>query len=579
MTRPHLGRYLGGMGITLLAMTTALPQPAAAQQSQPLPTSERGEQADDQRSPNNPRRESNRRHDRPDFDPSSLGTVYRSIDGSGNNADNPAWGAAGIEFLRLAPADYTDGVDSPSGSSRPSARQISNVCMEEVEPTENGSRASDFLWLWGQFLDHDITLTPIAEPAETFNIQVPAGDAWFDPAGQGTEEIPLERSSYEHDTDGVRQQVNEITAFIDASNVYGSDDERARALRTLDDTGRLATSDGDLLPFNTQGLPNAPSTSDEFFLAGDFRANEQVTLTAMHVLFVREHNHWAEEIASSNPELSGEEIYQLARVIVGAEMQAITYREFLPVLLGDDALGPYRGYSPTTDPSIANEFATAAYRVGHTMLSSSILRLEADGSESPEGPLALADAFFNPSLLASPALESMIRGLAEQRARDVDLAIVDDVRNFLFGPPGAGGFDLASLNIQRGRDHGLASYNDTREAYGMRRHRRFEDITTDRSVQRQLRDAYVSVDDIDLWVGGLAEEHVPGAMVGETFRAILVDQFQRLRDGDSFWYERVLPRSMIDLIEDQTLSRIVERNSDVRGLQRDLFLVDRGPRS
>ncbi len=578
MTRHRL-LSLGSLGISLLAIATAVPRPSVAQQGQQLPAPERGEQADDQRSPNNPRREANRRRDRPEFDPASLGSVYRSIDGVGNNVDNPQWGAAGIEFLRLSPADYADGLDTPSGSTRPTARQISNVCMEEIEPTENDSRASDLLWLWGQFLDHDITLTPIAEPAENFNIAVPAGDRWFDPAGLGTQEIPLERSSYEHDASGIRQQVNEITAFIDASNVYGSDSERARALRTLDGTGRLATSDGDLLPFNTQGLPNAPSNSDEFFLAGDFRANEQVTLTAMHLLFVREHNHWAAEIAASNPDLVGEEIYQLTRLLVGAEMQAITYREFLPVLLGDDALSPYRGYSPTTDPSIANEFATAAYRVGHTMLSSSILRLEADGSESPEGPLALADAFFNPSLLASPALETMIRGLAQQRAREVDLEIVDDVRNFLFGPPGAGGFDLASLNIQRGRDHGLASYNQTREAYGLRPHRRFEDVTSDRSTQQQLRDTYGSVDNIDLWVGGLAEEHVRGAMVGETFRAILVDQFERLRDGDSFWYEHILPGDMIDMVEDQTLRRIIERNSDVRGLQRDLFLVDRGPRS
>ena len=88
----------------------------------------------------------------------------------------------------------------------------------------------------------------------------------------------------------------EITAFIDASNVYGSGEERAYALRTLDGTGKLKTTIsevGDLLPYNTPGLANAPAATPNFFLAGHVRANEQIALTAMHTLFVREHNHWA----------------------------------------------------------------------------------------------------------------------------------------------------------------------------------------------------------------------------------------------------------------------------------------------
>lgn len=138
--------------------------------------------------------------------------------------------------------------------------------------------------------------------------------------------------------------MNQITHFIDASNVYGSDDVRAAALRTNDGTGRLLVSAGDLLPFNSPGLPNAGGTGPELFLAGDVRANEQVGLTAMHALFVREHNRLAAEIAGSSPELTGEEIYQEARRFVGALMQSITYNEFLPALLGANALTPYRGY-------------------------------------------------------------------------------------------------------------------------------------------------------------------------------------------------------------------------------------------
>ena len=162
---------------------------------------------------------------------------------------------------------------------------------------------------------------------------MPAGDPDFDPFNTGEVTIPLDRSHYNM-VNGARQQVNEITAFIDTSHVYDSDEERARELRVLDGTGRLKTSEGDLLPFSKNGLENAPSTDASFFLAGDIRANEQVGLSALHTLFVREHNYWADRMLRITPSLNGDELYEVARAIVAAEMQLITYNEFLPLLLG-----------------------------------------------------------------------------------------------------------------------------------------------------------------------------------------------------------------------------------------------------
>ena len=177
--------------------------------------------------------------------------------------------------------------------------------------------------------------------------------------------------------------------------MYGSDAERAAALRTFEG-GQLKTSEGDLLPFNEDGLPNAGGTSADLFLAGDVRANEQVGLTAMHTLWVREHNRIAEQLASEQPKASDEQLYQRARAIVIAEMQAITYNEFLPALLGEDAISEYRGYDHRVNPGITNVFSTAAYRFGHSMLSSELLRLDNDGTIADEGNLALQDAFFRP---------------------------------------------------------------------------------------------------------------------------------------------------------------------------------------
>lgn len=487
---------------------------------------------------------------------------FRTVDGSGNNAAHPEWGSAGVPFLRLTTIDYENGTDSPGGQHRRSAREISNVCVAQPGSIPNAAGASDYLWQWGQFIDHDLDLAATADPAEPFHIDVPLGDPFFDPLGTGVEQIPLSRSHYEV-IDGVRQQINELTAFIDASMVYGSDELRADELRTLDGSGRLKTSPGGLLPFNVNGFPNAPDNSAAFFLAGDVRVNEQVGLTAMHTLFVREHNLWADLFSLLDPLLDGDQKYQLAKAMVTAEIQAITYREFLPVLLGPNALPPYTGYKPNVDPGVSNVFATAAYRVGHTMLSPQLQRLRPNLQPVPAGHLPLADAFFRPDVFVSSGIAPLLRGLARQPAQEIDPHIVDAVRNFLFGPPGSGGFDLASLNIQRGREHGLPSYNQVRVDFGLPARTSFAEVNPDPAVQADLAAVYATVDDIDIWIGGLSEPHVPGAVVGETFHAILSDQFRRARDGDRFWYQSYLPLAFRILVEQSTLARIIRRNTSV----------------
>ena len=487
---------------------------------------------------------------------------YRTIDGTGNNAEHPAWGSAGTVLLRCTPAAHADSVSVPPGPF-PGARAISNAVAAQTGSIPNDAAASDYLWQWGQFLDHDLDFTNEHSPPEPFPIQVPAGDPFFDPDSTGGMTIPLNRSRHT-DPPGVRQQLNLITAYIDASNVYGSDTTRANALRALDGTGRLKTSAGDLLPFNTLGLPNAPTGADPtLFLAGDVRSNEQVALTALHTLFVREHNFWADSVAAADTTLTDDEIYLAARSLVGAEMQVITYREFLPKLLGPGALSAYAGYDPAVNAGILNEFSGAAFRLGHTLLSPQLHRLDASLAPIAGGDLPLRDGFFNPGEITGNGIDPILRGLAHQAAQEMDPYVVDDVRNFLFGPPGAGGFDLASLNIQRGRDHGLPRYNEVRVALGLSARASFTEVSSDPVVQGRLLAAYASVNDIDLWVGALAEDHVNGGMVGELLFTVLRKQFEALRDGDRFWYEIVYPAPVVALLETQTLAGIIRRNTGI----------------
>ena len=498
---------------------------------------------------------------------------YRTIDGIGNNVLNPDWGSAGERLKRLTTADYTDGVSTPAGDTRPSARAVSNLVSAQSVSMPDASFASGYLWQWGQFVDHDIDLTDAQIPNEPFPIIVPLDDPSFPPGGV----IGLNRSHYDP-TSGTgagnpRQQVNDITSFHDASMVYGSDGPRAAALRALDGTGRLKTSAGDLLPFNTDGFPNAGGPAPTLFLAGDVRANEQLGLTSMHTLFVREHNRIADSLGGLG--LTGDEIYELARAEVGALIQRITFNEFLPLLLGPAGMPAYGGYDNTCDAGIANFFSTGAYRFGHSMLAETLLRRGPDGAPIATGDLPLKSAFFAPWRIgAEGGIDPVLRGLAMEPSQAIDPFVVDGVRNFLFGAPGAGGLDLAALNIQRGRDHGLASYVQARLDYGLPAVTSFADVTADPARQAALLAAYGTVDAIDSWTGVLSEDPVPGASVGPLLLAAMADQFGRLRDCDRFWYQLTFSGAELAEIESTMLADVIRRNTGIGDeLPDDVFHV------
>ena len=498
----------------------------------------------------------------------------RSYDGSGNNLLEPTLGAAGTIFPRVAPATYDDGASAPAVGTRANARTISNALCDSgpAGSKPNSYQLSDYVWQWGQFIDHDITRSDSS--GEPFFIEVGPGDLM-----EGS--IPLMRTAYDPSTgtDTPREQLNAISSFLDASMVYGSDGIRAAALRSFTG-GRLATSPGDLMPMNTDGLPNANDLGlpdDELFLGGDVRANEQLGLTCMHTVFVREHNRLAAVIATDHPMWDDEQIYQRARKIVGAEVQAITYREFLPALLGPFAPDPSAfSYDPGRDPGITNEFATALYRIGHTMVSDQLMMMGDDGDPAPQPSISVLDAFFSPStLIGEPRkLDWILMGLSMQRQQQADTRVVHNLRNQLFGPAGAGGLDLAALNVQRGRDHGLANYNDTRAAYGLVRKGSFAEITSDTEMQAALAAVYQDVDEIDLWIGSLAEDHLPGAPVGELTAVAMRRQFTDLAEGDRFFY-RFDPElaENLALIEATTLSDILMRNSGLTSMGGDAFHV------
>jgi len=472
----------------------------------------------------------------------------RTFNGFANNLTQLEWGATFQHLERMTPSAYSDGAASMAGASLKNAREISNILMgqAEGEVLPNPFGASDFVWQWGQFIDHDLDLTD-GSADEPHPINIPIGDVHFDPTSTGSAQIPFNRAAHDPNTGtevgNPREQDNEITSWLDGSMVYGPSEARADALRETG-TPYLKTSSGNLLPFNEDSINNANGFYQDptvLFLAGDVRANEQLGLTVMHTLFVREHNRIVDVIKVNNPSSTADELFQDARRIVIAEIQKITFEEFLPALIGANTIPAYSGYDDTVNPNIMNEFSVAAYRLGHSMVSDSMWRLNSFGDEIGAGHIALRDVFFKgPQILKqSHQLDPILRGLAAKEHQVLDTKLVNNLRNFLFGPPGAGGLDLAALNIQRGRDHGIGSYNDAREAMGLNRHTSFADISSNVEMQNLLAQAYDDIDDVELWVGGLAEDADlnNGSQVGELYRKVIAKQFSAIRDGDRFWYE------------------------------------------
>ncbi|MEL6391121.1 MAG: peroxidase family protein, partial [Bacteroidota bacterium] len=515
--------------------------------------------------------------------------VYRTIDGRFNNPNHEEWGAARTPLLRLTGNGFADSISVPPGIDRPNPRVVSNTLFAQDGLINDPMTLSDYTWVFGQFIDHDVALTE--HPGEPFDISVPAGDPQFDPLGLGDVFINMTRNGHIPGTgtspDNPRQYDNDITSFIDGSAVYHSEQEAADWLRTFEG-GRLKTSAGNLLPYNTvdgefnsEIDPTAPHMADpvgfapRIFVAGDLRVNENPLLASLHTLFVREHNRQADMIAAANPDWTDEEIYQYARKMVGGIIQSIVYNEWLPAM--GVILDPYTGYDPEVHPQLANVFSAAAFRMGHTLLNGNIRRTDGAGNIIPEGNLELRFAFFNPMAIPEVGgLEPYLRGMGEQNQQRFDGKVIDDVRNFLFGPPGSGGLDLVSINIQRGRERGLPSYNSIRLAYGLSPYTFLEQINDDLEVAGNLSLLYGGdIRKVDPWVGMLAEKPMAGAIFGETVLTIMETQFRALRDGDRFFYlnDPLLTEEEKNWISNTSFRDIIMYNTDIALMQDNVFLT------
>jgi Ca2+-binding RTX toxin-like protein len=390
-------------------------------------------------------------------------------------------------------------------------------------------------------------------------------------------------------------------------------------------------------PVDQTGAPNANfslSALLSYYIAGDHRANENVGLTAIHTVWHREHNYQVEQISSAHPEWTAEQVYQAAKMIVEAEYQRVVFDEFSSAMSGDlSGEHGFSGYDPNVNPTISEEFASAVYRVGHSMINETLAYVDADGNHQE---ISLIGAFLNPDLFASNlggmgSTEALLLGGSQVAHQQIDELLVNAVRNMLLGIPQ----DLGAMNISRGREVGLASLNELRAIIAngtlVEQAGQASDYNTTSAADEgltiqaytgwsdfgaNLRDPDMLVDfialygidptleaatnfadklaaatvlmsnaafmnstetglnDVDIWIGGLAERAFGNSQMGSTFTWVFQEQLDRLQDGDRFYYiERFEGTALLEQLQAQRFSDIVARNTGLEHLHDDIFAV------
>ncbi|XP_077991438.1 peroxidasin homolog [Glandiceps talaboti] len=553
---------------------------------------------------------------------------YRTIDGTCNNLEKSNQGAALRPFARLLNATYENGFNEPIGWDTnmqyngfliPSPRLVSTTIGSTHHITDH-DKITDLVSLWGQFLDHDMDLTPQSPSSMSFRSGVRCNESCANdppcfpiPIPNNDERIgercmEFTRSSAVCGSGSFsicenemvpREQLNAVTSYIDASMVYGSSQQLADDLRAFDGKGRLRVGQAEaatgrlLLPLDIKSLMTCDSGGSHervpCFLAGDVRSNELTGLTSIHTLFMREHNRICGVLSDLNPSWDDETLYQEARKIVGAEIQHISYSHYLRSLLDANSVDRIMEeyvYRPDIDASIFNMFATAAFRFGHATVKPIIRRLGDNFEAIPEGNLRMHQAFFQPwRIVEQGGIDPILRGFFDTPAKDLNPGelMTDELTEHLFELAKTVALDLMALNLQRGRDHGLPSYTSWRSFCGLGE--TFNNLAGDisnKAVIDKLYDLYGDPANIDLYLGALVEDPVPGSLLGPTFTCLLVHQFRRTRLGDRFWFENpdIFTPEQIDEIKLHSLARVICDNTNIRQVQRDVFLLPHsgGPR-
>ncbi|XP_069837963.1 dual oxidase 2-like isoform X3 [Dendropsophus ebraccatus] len=477
-------------------------------------------------------------------------------DGWYNNLAYHSMGSKGSKLMRLIPASYSDGVYQIATEPQlPNPREISNAVMNGPSGQSSSQNLTVMAVYFGYHVLSEIVSTQLpACPPEFLNIYIPPGDPVFDPTKKGNVVLPFQRIKWSYDTgkspNSPREQINTVTAWIDGSSIYGSSHSWSDALRSFSG-GKLASGpDGLFPPYTTQSLPMCripdPSTGitgDEgIYGFGNAMGNENPLTQAVSLVWFRYHNYMAAKLAQNHSDWTDEVLFQNARKWVTAIYQKIAFYEWLPTFLSKPLPG-YNGYKQHVDPSISPEFLALTAQKIYTMMPSGVYMRDKhcnflnvtnkDGGNSCA--LRLCNNYWNrknPNMKTPADVDHLLLGMCSQVAEKEDHIIVPDLRDYWYGQIKYSRTDLVASSILRGRDMGLPSYKKLKEHYG---HNLDWGDIKNTTIREQLKALYNNdIEKLELIPGVLSEiEGNSNTLISD----IIISQFNRIREGDRFWFE------------------------------------------
>ncbi|WP_238248509.1 peroxidase family protein [Methylobacterium persicinum] len=319
-----------------------------------------------------------------------------------------------------------------------------------------------------------------------------------------------------------------------------------------------------------------------------------------------------------------DKMFNAAKLTVEMEYQHMAVDQYARAVSPN--IQEFAGYASDKNADISLEFGQAAFRFGHSTLRETIDTMDPTGGITGKiMSYALEQAFLDPALFAKIGPGAIALGMERQLMNEVDNSITPSLNEGLLGQP----LDLGAINIARGRDVGMPTLNEAKTALGLKAYAdwadfglqmvhpeqlvnfvaaysfdgdmtkaqtildlyhgvKFTDLSADEQAYASTlgttyaaQSAYASqfmnggdkgIDKVDLWIGGLAETHVAGGVLGETFDTIFVTQIENLMDGDRFYYlQRLVNQQFGNEIQNEQFKDLVERNTGVTNLNGNIF--------
>ncbi len=473
---------------------------------------------------------------------------------------------AGAIYTRLL-ARATD-LDPPQTTPNPDL--VAWLFAQPPPTSVSMPRITNLLWAWLQFVGNDVSYPR------------PAGDAG---TIYGGDTAPtLERDAYVLDSHGNRQQINYASPYIDLSQIYGNDLAAYTSIRRNDGSGKLKTV---LSPDAFVGDDEMPvyNSTLQTFIHLDPRYNDNPLLMALYVLFVREHNYWAETLAAERPHLNEHELFNIARHITIAEAQSITYNDFMELLVGGDS-GLFGG-ACFTDPSfradgtiaevvdeylhrttVYNEWGAAVLPIYQTLMPD-LLEVREDEN------LTVADVLplVNDTQTAAYAWENGVGGLllggALQEAELRDNEVVDALLQHNGGTE-----NLASIQIAHGRDHQLPPYQAFYNMFFGHHGAACDRFAYNNDICPDVEAVYGVDANVDMMAGLFVEKQSTKRILGPVAAEVFLKQLELIQRNDYYFYtwdDVVAPYRVA--IHATTLRDIIARNTNVArvDLPRNVF--------